>query len=166
MQAGRADLFARLDQQLDVEAEPTAARSSDALEGGEHDTVLAFVVGGAAAIPAIAFDGERPRSEWLAPLLLIASNNVAMSVDENGRKLGAFVPRRNEHGPMRRDRVVDDSCTEPAAYDRCRDFVGEIAPQHGPTRVFLAFGAIRDAPREIGVQHAGVEIVPRVGERP
>ena len=58
-QTGRADFFAHLDQEFDVEAEPAALRQHRR-ECRDVDAVLALVVGGAAAVDAVAFDLERP----------------------------------------------------------------------------------------------------------
>ena len=71
--ARRAGLLAGLEQDLDVEAQPSA-RFEHALERREVDRVLALVVRGAAAVPAVAFARERPRRQALAPLRVVAQD--------------------------------------------------------------------------------------------
>ena len=60
VQAGRADFFAHLEQDLGVEAEPAAAHRQHAGQSREVDAVLALVVGCAPAIPAFTVDLQRP----------------------------------------------------------------------------------------------------------
>ena len=52
----------------------------------EIDRVLALVVGGAAAIDAVANGCCRPGIEPAAPFALHARDHIAMAVDQNGRK--------------------------------------------------------------------------------
>src|SRR6185312_14500075 len=59
-QVGRADLLAGLDDELDVEAELAAARFAHRAQGREIDAVLAFVVGGAAAVGSLALGRDFP----------------------------------------------------------------------------------------------------------
>src|SRR5712692_4993603 len=55
-QSGRTDFLAHLDQDLDVEAEPSAL-GEHRRERRDIDAVLSLVVRAAAAVPAIALDG-------------------------------------------------------------------------------------------------------------
>src|SRR6187431_3038193 len=59
-QIGRADLLAGLDDELDVEAELAAAGLAHGPQGREVDAVLALVVGGAAAVDALALGRDLP----------------------------------------------------------------------------------------------------------
>ncbi len=66
VEAGRAVILARLDQDGDVEAigdRAGAARS----RAQQHDGVLPFVVGRAASVQAVAVPDDAPRVRDLAP---------------------------------------------------------------------------------------------------
>ena len=91
-QADRAALLAGLQHQLQVEAQPAAALRQHRLQRGEVQRVLTLVVGGAAAVPAIAFLGEPPRIEARAPLVLQSAHRVAVAVGEDGRPRGVLHP--------------------------------------------------------------------------
>ena len=87
VQVGRADLLAHLDQEFGIEAELAAARLAHRAQRGKIDAVLALVVGGAAAIDAVADRGRRPGIETAAPFAFHAVDDVAMAVDQHGRQL-------------------------------------------------------------------------------
>ncbi|MNP36950.1 hypothetical protein D3C76_1303730 [compost metagenome] len=61
IQARRAFFFAHFQQQFDVETQLAVASLERLFQRGQVDQVLAFVVRGAAAVPAIAFDRDLPR---------------------------------------------------------------------------------------------------------
>jgi hypothetical protein len=82
-QTGGAALLAGLEQQFEVETEGAGAFGENGLERGEVEGVLAFVVGGASAVPAVAFGGEGPGRKALAPLIVQAADGVAVAVGEN-----------------------------------------------------------------------------------
>ena len=83
---GRADLFAHLDDEFGIEAELAAAGLAHRAERGHVDAVLALVVGGAAAIEANARNRRAPGIAAVAPLALHAVDDVAMAVDQHGRR--------------------------------------------------------------------------------
>ena len=85
-QIRRADLLAGLDDEFGVEAEPAAARLAHRRQRRHVDAVLALVVGGAAAIDAIADHRRPPRIEIVAPFPDHAVDDVAMPVHQNGRR--------------------------------------------------------------------------------
>src|SRR4051812_24256109 len=89
LQARRPRLLAGLDQHLDVEAE-LAARAQHRLERAEIDRVLPLVVGGAAAVDALAFLLQLPGLEPRAPLPLLPADHVAVPIQEYRRPLGVF----------------------------------------------------------------------------
>src|SRR5437763_7797495 len=76
-QAGGAHLLARLDQVDDVEAE-AAAGPEHRVEGGEINRVLSLIVGGAAAIEAVAPPLQPPRGQALRPFRFEAAAHVAV----------------------------------------------------------------------------------------
>ena len=84
-QADRAAFLAGLQHQLQVEAELAAALRQHRLQRGQVQRVLALVVGGAAAVPAVAFLGQRPGIEAGAPLVLQPAHGVAVAVGQDGR---------------------------------------------------------------------------------
>ena len=47
--------------------------------------MLALVVGGAAAVPAVGFLGQSPRIEAVAPLVLKSADGIGMAVGQDGR---------------------------------------------------------------------------------
>src|SRR5262245_63100581 len=77
---GRADLLPGLDDEFRVEAELAAARLAHQAQRRHVDAVLALVVGGAAAIDALALDGGAPGIEVVAPFTDHAVDDVAMAV--------------------------------------------------------------------------------------
>ncbi len=103
-QIGRADLFAGLDDEFGVEAELAAARLADRRERRQIDAVLAFIIGGAAAIDALALCRGPPWIEIVAPLACHAVDDIAMAIGEHGRQrrilmvigkqIGAFAGRQ------------------------------------------------------------------------
>ena len=94
-QARRAGLLAGLDQDGRVEAE-VAALLQHAGKGCDVDGVLALVVGGAAAVHAVALDHDLPRRQALPPLLLLAADHVAMAVGQHGGLGGVLDPPRDQ----------------------------------------------------------------------
>src|ERR1700710_2308245 len=107
MQAGRAHLFTGFDQQLQVEAEPSAPCIEHGLERGKVDAVLAFVIGGAASVPAIARNGDLPRRQPIAPLRVVAPYNVAMPVGQACRQGGPLVAMSDQEWSSTLRGIVD-----------------------------------------------------------
>src|SRR5207248_2572596 len=87
----RADLLSHLDDELGVEAELAAAGVAHRAECSHVDTVLALVVGGAAAVEARARNRGAPGIAALAPLAFHAVDDIAMAVDQQGRRRLALV---------------------------------------------------------------------------
>src|SRR5258708_35147205 len=71
-QVRRTDLLAGLDDEFGVEAELAAAGLAHGTQGREIDAVLALVVGGAAALDALAFGRGFSGVEIVAPFTLRA----------------------------------------------------------------------------------------------
>ena len=84
-QALRAALLGHLHHDLDVEAELAAALRQHGLQRGDVERVLALVVGGAAAVPAVALLGQRPGLQAGAPLVVEPAHRVAMAIEQHGR---------------------------------------------------------------------------------
>jgi hypothetical protein len=108
--ARRADLLADFHQQLDVEPK-LAPLPEDLRERGKIDRVLALVVGGAAPVPAIAFDADLPWRKPVAPLRIVAVDDVAVTIGENRRTIVAFMPLREKKRRAAR-RIVEESPRE------------------------------------------------------
>src|SRR5262245_10957604 len=64
---GRADLLAHLDDEFGVETELAAAHRADRTQRRKIDAVLPLVVGGAAAIDAVADRRDAPGIETFPP---------------------------------------------------------------------------------------------------
>ena len=103
-QPGRADLLAHFDQQLRVEAEPPARREHPP-ERREVDRVLALVVGGAAPVPAAAAADDLPRRAAVAPLAVVARDDVAVAVGQHRRQRRILDALGEEHRRRAGDRV-------------------------------------------------------------
>lgn len=162
VEARRAGFLAHLDQQLRVEAEPAAARGEHARQRGEIDRMLALVVGAAAAVPALAVGGQRPRRQRRAPLRVVAAHDVAVAVDQHGRQRVVLVPRREQERRAAVGRVVGDAGGEAEAGGLGRDLVGQVRAQRSGGAAFLALGAQRDAAAQGREECAGFELVQRV----
>ncbi|MGY4422759.1 hypothetical protein ACVWY2_005208 [Bradyrhizobium sp. JR6.1] len=98
-QIRRADLLAGLDDELGVEAELAAARLLHRAQRGHVDRMLALVVGGAAAVDAVALDRGLPRIEPVAPFADHAVDDVTMAVGQYGRPRGIFLVVGEQIGP-------------------------------------------------------------------
>src|SRR5688500_1947377 len=120
--------------------------------------MLRFVVGGAAAVPALAVDGERPRIEVMAPLAFEAADNVAVAVAQHRRQAIALVARRDEERSALGDRVGQDLGRIAHAPEGRRDLALQIDAELRPALRHLAFSPERDAAREIVPERAGIEV--------
>ena len=87
-QALGARLLARLDDELGVEAEAAAALGAHRIECCHVERVLALVVGGAASVEAVAVARDDPRAFAFGPLVLLAADDVAVAVAQDGRQAG------------------------------------------------------------------------------
>jgi|HubBroStandDraft_4_1064222.scaffolds.fasta_scaffold00243_4 hypothetical protein len=162
-QAGRTDLLPCLDQQFGVEAEP-ATRLQHAIHRGDVDRVLALVVGGAAAVEALATRGQRPGRQPLMPLRLQPADDVAMAVAEHGRAGALLAPLGDQDRPAA-NRVGHDLAGEAESGQRRGDLVGKIGVQCRRALLDLALGRDRDTAAEIGGEPALVEIGLGSGDR-
>ena len=101
-QIRRADLLAGLDDEFGIEAELAAARLANRAQRRQIDAVLALVVGGAAAVDAIARYRRPPRIEIVAPFARHAVDDIAMAVHQNGRRRRVLLIFRDQiRGPCR-----------------------------------------------------------------
>ena len=91
-QAGRTAFLAGFQDQLQVEAQCAAAFGQHGFQRGQVQGVLALVVGGAAAVPAVGFLGQHPGRQARAPLVLQAADGVAVAVGQDGRAVRALQP--------------------------------------------------------------------------
>ena len=155
--AQRTDLLAHLDEDLGVEAE-AAPRVQHRLQGGDVDGVLALVVGGAAAVPAIAPFGQAPRRQAFEPLVVLAAGDVAVAVGEYRGKAVRFVAFGKEEGACRRHRVLQDAAAETEFLQTRLHLVDHVGPEGiGPGRR-LAFSGDGDAAFQVIEETAIVEI--------
>ncbi len=99
-QIGRADLLAGLDDEFGIEAELAAARLAHGAQAPQIDAVLALVVGGAAAIDALAFGRGLPGIEIVAPFAFHAVDDIAMAIGEHGRQRGILAIVRQQIRPL------------------------------------------------------------------
>ena len=160
-----ARLLARLDDELDVEAELAAALLAHALEDRHVEGVLALVVGGAAAIDAIAVARGDPGTLALGPLVLQAADDVAMAVAEHGRQLGILDAGGEQHRPLARQRVVVDAGREPHARERGRHLLVQVAVELGLAGgQQLALGLEADAAGQLGLEGTLVDIGAGTGD--
>jgi hypothetical protein len=161
-QPRRADFLARLDQDLQVEAQPAVAGAQDLLERGQVDRVLALVVRGAAAVPAILADSHVPRIEPGAPPAGLGEHHVGVTVGQDRRQPVRLVPARDQ---------------ERAAAAVVRDAGGGAQPACGRNHFLLQVSEqVRAAPgrgtlsregdpaAEVGQEPAGVEVVSGGGD--
>ncbi len=112
VQSRGADFLTGFEEQRDVESEPATAGREHARERTEIDRMLALVVGRAASVPAVALDGDRPGIARLAPLCVVAADNIAVAVHENGRQVGGFAASRQQKRSAPSRRIVDHAARE------------------------------------------------------
>ena len=146
-QAGRADLFAHLDQEFDVEAEPAALRQHRG-ERRDVDAVLALVVGGAAAVDALALDGERPRRQSRAPQIVEPAHGVAVAVDQHGQRVRVFDALGHQERRAVALRILEHAAGEAERRERRRHLVAQIGPQRLGALRLLAGARDRDPPAQ------------------
>src|SRR4030095_16493246 len=96
-----------LEQQLRVEAE-LAARGDDLPQRREIDRVLPLVVRGAAPVPPLAGLRELPWGATVAPLMVVAGDDVAMTIGEHRRQRRILDPFGEEEWRRAGDGVVPD----------------------------------------------------------
>ena len=157
-QVGRADLLAGLDDEFDVEAELAAAGLAHGAQGREIDAVLALVVGGAAAIDALAFGRGFPGIEIVAPLAFHAVDDVAMAIGEHGRQRGILAIIRQQIRTLAARRF-DQAGGEVERGEGGLQVVDEIGAQRLAAAGVLAFGPVTDPAVELGEKRAGIEML-------
>jgi hypothetical protein len=158
MKARRADLLAGVDHDGRVEAE-LAALLQHHLERRHVDRVLRLVVGGAAAVIAVAVLLQHPWALALGPLRLEAANDVAVAVGEHRRELLVLDARRHQEWPAALHRVVDHLVLVAEPGEAGADLVGQVGAQEGMRGEDLALGLDRDAARQIGDERPVVVVL-------
>ena len=159
-QPGRAGLLAGLDQDGRVEAE-VAALLQHAGKGCDVDRVLALVVGGAAAVHAVALDHDLPRRQALPPLLLLAADHVAMAVGQHGRLGGVLDPPRDQERAVFAARVGQHGAVVAELFQRFGHLARDVLLQRRHRILLLAGGRNRHPPLQLGQKAAVVEIFLR-----
>ena len=137
---------------------------------GEHrrqrrdvDAVLAFVVGGAAAVDAGL---RRSASRATAPAATGRRGRAPrMAVDQHGDQVRVLDALRHQERRTLAQWIVEDARGEAERGERGRDLVVEIAAQHAGALRLLAGARDGDAPRQIGDERAAVEIGVRARSR-
>ena len=161
-QPGGAGLLARLDQDRQVEAEPAAPRAQHLLQRGQVDGVLALVIGGSPAVPAILLDRDLPRVKPGAPAVLLGQHHIGVTVGQHRRQPGRLPPVRDQQRPAAGIRVVQDPGRGAEPVRRRNHFLLQVrqqvrAPPGGP-----AFCPEPHPAGEIGQEGTRVEIVSRL----
>ena len=105
-QIRRSDLLAGLDDEFGIEAELAAAGLADRAQRRHVDAVLTLVVGGAAAIDALALGRGLPRIEIVAPFADHAADDVAMAIGQDGQQRRILAIVRQQIGALA-DRRLD-----------------------------------------------------------
>jgi hypothetical protein len=123
-----------------------------------NPSVLALVVGGAAAVPAVGFLGQRPGRQAGAPLIVQAADGVAVAVGQHGRAVRPLQPfgeqDRTEAGRL----VGVDFHREPHALQPGLDGLGQIPVDVGLMAGILRGAGDRHQRREVVAEAVGVEI--------
>ena len=127
--------------------------------------MLRLVVGGAAAVVAIAVAREHPRRAAAAPLPGEPADHVGVAVGQHRRQARILDARGDEKRPAVGHRVGADLDREPHALERGADLCRQILGEVGPALRDLALGADRDAPGEVGDECAVVEMAGGAAER-
>ena len=157
-QVGRADLLAGLDDEFGVEAELAAAGLAHGTQCREIDAVLALVVGGAAAIDALAFGRGFPGIEIVAPFAFHAVDDIAMAIGEHGRQRGILAIIRQQIRTLAARRF-DQAGGEIERGEGGLQVVDEIGAQRLAAAGILAFGPIADPAVEFGEKRAGIQML-------
>ena len=140
-QIRRADLLAGLDDEFCIEAELAAPDIANRAQRRHVDAVLALVVGGAAAIDAIALDRGLPWIEIVAPFADHAAHDIAMTVGQEGWQRGVLTIVRQQIGAPA-GRGFDQPGRE-IQRSECRlQILHEIGAQRRAARGILTLGAI------------------------
>ena len=162
-QPRRAGFLAHFKQQLEVEPQAPVAGLEHLLQGGEVDAVLALVIGGAAAVPALAFQGQIPRVEAFAPLLGIAWHHIAMAVAEHGAQRRVFQARGNQERPTGL-RVAQHLAVKTQALQQRLDFFHQVTQQFAGVGGVLAVTAKRHPAPQVLFKVAVVQVLADASE--
>ncbi|RMS12091.1 hypothetical protein ALP75_200844 [Pseudomonas syringae pv. actinidiae] len=158
-EAGRAVFFAHFQQQFDVETQRAVACLEGLFQGGQVDQVLALVVRGATAVPAITALNDFPRRQARLPLRVIAAHHITMAVAEQGRQRRVFDAGGDHQGPAPVHRVVVHLDAETKPLDVRGDELVQVTIKLRQARGLLALGGISDAVAEQGEKGAVVELL-------
>ena len=159
-----AALLAGLDDQLDVVAELAAALGQHGLQRGEVDDVLALIVGGAAAVPAVARAGQAPGVEAGLPLILQAADRVAMAVGDDGRA-GALDAFGEQDRAAALHRVGVDGAGEAELLEPGQHALVEVGVEVRAVARLLAGAADGDELAEPFLEPAAIEERQRLVDR-
>src|SRR5687767_7705672 len=127
--------------------------------------MLALVIGGAAAIEAIAFAVQLPRRTSVSPALLLAANYIAMGIGEHDRRALLLMAPRDQERTAGCDRIVENAALVADRRQRRRKLVFEIAAEIGAPLRVLTFGRNGNAARKIGRERATIEIGSGASDR-
>ena len=166
VQPDGADFLAHLDQDLDVEAQARAgafALGKHRRERRDIDAVLSLVVGGAAAVDAVAFHRQHPRRKSRPPQIVEAADGVAVAIDQNGEQGGILDAFRDQERRTRR--IVEHARGETEQSEARCHLIVEITAQGAGAFRLLAGARNGDAAPQIDEELAVVEIGMRAGDR-
>ena len=147
-QIRRADFLAGLDDEFDVEAELAAPRLLHRAQRRHVDAVLAFVVGRAAAVDAVAHLRRTPGIEVVPPLARHAVDDIAMAIDQDGRRRGVLAVFGQKIGAFAGGQL-DQPGREIHFGEGRLKVVGEIGLQSVALFRVLAFGLVGDPAIEL-----------------
>jgi hypothetical protein len=126
--------------------------------------VLSLVVGGAAAIDAIADHCRPPWIEIVAPFADHAVDDIAMSVHQDGRRRGALAIVRQEIGVLAGWRF-DQFRRETQSSKSRGKFLHKIGPQRVAAPGILAFRGIGNPALEFAEKFTGMKRLARPFDR-
>ncbi len=139
-----AAFLAGFQHQFDVVAQLAAAFGDDRFQRRQIHRVLALVVGGAAAVPKIAFLGQRPGIEAGAPLILQPAHRVAVAVSQNGGQGRVLDPLGGQDRAEAGGGVGMDRDGEPQPFEPGLDRIRQIGLHILFVRRVLGGAAYRD----------------------
>ena len=125
--------------------------------------MLALVVGGAAAVDAVARRGDPPGIEIIPPFSDHAVDDVAVTVHQDRGRRGVLAIF-GQQIRMLPARGFDQSCREIELRESRLQFLFEVAAQAVAPFGILAFGGIGDPAVEFTEKRAGMKIFLRPGD--
>src|SRR3546814_3658485 len=126
--------------------------------------LLALVVDGAAAVDALALDGDRPGLETGAPLVGEPAYHVAVTVEQHGRQRRVLDPFGEQEGAAGRVLVLEDLGRVAHAPEGRHHLVGQVAAQVRVSLRLLALGRDRHIAAQVGEEGAVVPQALRTGD--